>query len=666
MNWQILNMLTKTKSFRKDLGQFFSGQAVAALLSRLARAAEAKTIIDPMCGTGDLLQTCISGKPRHQHFTGIEIDPAILQVAKTKMKNQSGIHWIKGDAFSPAVIKQVSPAGFDLVIANPPYIRYQGRNGMNMSSIRQNLIYTLEHFQTLDKEDRRSFTLIISAFSGLSDIAVPSWILCAMMVKVGGHMAIVVPETWMNRDYAAIIKYLLLRWFQLEYIVEDAHAAWFKPAQVKTILIVAKRIPRKNYILSWGKEFFNYSQVFSGAMSGSSLVGNIYPSSKNPEQDFVHSLDNSLSGEHFENKKISIKSFAEDLVNHSSNLEWFFLLELNQTGQIVTNNGIKINSALRQWAEKSLTPYCYLSDLGVSVSQGLRTGANDFFYLGYGRKKEDKIELIPLEIFDCEPFWVPLKYIRSVIRKQAELSNSFSSEDIKSKSIILALQDFATPADLEIISKRCPEPKKNYKRIPENLNRYIEKAAQHNFKDLTAVKTNIRKWDSKNPERLPRFWYMLPSFAKRHAPDLFVPRVNAGFAKTRINVGSQYLIDANFSTLWIADENSKINSNFLLALLNSSWSQAAMEEYGTVMGGGALKLEATQLKKIPFPFFDQSTISQLAGYGKQLLNNSNHEETLSKIDRLFVEAFHFDADPEQKYRELQNIKQRLLEKRINR
>ena len=34
------------------------------------------------------------------------------------------------------------------------------------------------------------------------------------------------------------------------------------------------------------------------------------------------------------------------------------------------------------------------------------------------------------------------------------------------------------------------------------------------------------------------------------------------------------------------------HNNFsLLALLNSTWVTVAMEEYGTVMGGGALKLE---------------------------------------------------------------------------
>ena len=40
----------------------------------------------------------------------------------------------------------------------------------------------------------------------------------------------VVPEAWLSRDYALPIQYLLERSFSIEFVVEDADAAWFSDA----------------------------------------------------------------------------------------------------------------------------------------------------------------------------------------------------------------------------------------------------------------------------------------------------------------------------------------------------------------------------------------------------------------------------------------------------
>src|SRR5690606_15674556 len=102
-----------------------------------------------------------------------------------------------------------------------------------------------------------------------------------------------------------------------------------------------------------------------------------------------------------------------------------------------------------------------------------------------------------------------------------------------------------------------------------------------------------------------RFWYQLPTLTKRHLPELFVPRVNDAAPQTRLNPFSAFVIDANFSTLWTAPQCT-FDHYALLAMLNSTWCLTCMEIFGTVMGGGALKLEATQLKRIPLPVMDKN------------------------------------------------------------
>ena len=79
-------------------------------------------------------------------------------------------------------------------------------------------------------------------FSGLADLAVPSWILCMILTSIGGRISLVVPETWLNREYSLPIRFLLNSFFEIEFIVEDESRNWFSDAQIKTNLIVAKRV----------------------------------------------------------------------------------------------------------------------------------------------------------------------------------------------------------------------------------------------------------------------------------------------------------------------------------------------------------------------------------------------------------------------------------------
>ncbi len=67
-----------------------------------------------------------------------------------------------------------------------------------------------------------------------------------MLTEINGTIALVVPESWLKRDYSNTIKYMLLRFFSIKYVIEDCNACWFADASVKTNLLVAQRITLKN------------------------------------------------------------------------------------------------------------------------------------------------------------------------------------------------------------------------------------------------------------------------------------------------------------------------------------------------------------------------------------------------------------------------------------
>ena len=79
------------------------------------------------------------------------------------------------------------------------------------------------------------------------------------------------------------------------------------------------------------------------------------------------------------------------------------------------------------------------------------------------------------------------------------------------------------------------------------------------------------------------------------------------------------MIDANFSTLWIeASTETSLARAALLALLSSAWAAAVFESTGTVMGGGALKLEATHLRRVLLPRPDEDAEAALVELGESL------------------------------------------------
>src|SRR5690606_35353053 len=114
-------------------------------------------------------------------------------------------------------------------------------------------------------------------------------------------------------------------------------------------------------------------------------------------------------------------------------------------------------------------------------------------------------------------------------------------------------------------------------------------------------------------------------------------RVNSDYPRTRLNK-QRVLIDANFSTLHFTP-HSKISEYALLAVLSSSWIRAAMELTGSVMGGGALKLEATHLRKLPIPTFGGAEWETLHKIGADLARGSAQQTALSAIDAVFTTFF---------------------------
>ena len=635
---------------RKQLGQYFTGLPLGRLLAHLALSPDARTVLDPMAGHGDLLDAVWEASAQRgvsiARLDGVEVDSAAAAVCRRRLASIAGDaampkrEIVAGDAFTPATIRAVPERSYDLVITNPPYVRYQvrGRNGTGPHATRAGLRATLVGVQS--GSDAHVWRALAQGYSGLADLSVPAWLLAAAMVRPSGRLALVVPATWRSREYADVIRYLLLRCFELECIVADRQPGWFSEALVRTHLLVARRLSAAQSRIpicdrtGWSSP--PWVEIAPQAAAEGSLVGAV-PGTGQAEASFASRLyDGCLA----DMPGVSTRRF--DLERETAVVEqrahrrpWFRRLEAG-AGDLPLFATAHAGSTASAFVPESIADLLptdirrggltSLAGAGISVGQGLRTGCNGFFYVtACGTSQGGEIVVEASRLVEGSRFPVPAAALRPVLRRQAEVPEV--AEGRSPDGRILDLRLWVLPADLDAVQAarsayaRTGEPMPAV--MPGPLAHYVRVASATiaggintgaRIPALSAVRTNVRP--SRDGRTTPRFWYMLPDFAPRHLPAAFVARVNHSLPRAGANLDPALVVDANFSTFWTP--SGGWTRAALTALLNSVWCRAAMEALGTPLGGGALKLEAAQLRNMAIPVISDAMRDRLDGAGREL------------------------------------------------
>lgn len=645
-------------SHQKRFGQYFSGSKVADLLSAMLPSNQPySSVIDPMAGVGDLLLSAIPKMQPNPQIVGAEID---APVAEQCAKRIPSAKIIKCDSFNSKEI--ILPSGWDLVITNPPYVRYQLQKDKHSimptsTKIRSNLCKQIAKMSHLSRSDKAMFLQLARNYSGLSDMAVPSWLLCASLLYEKGVLAIVVPEAWLSREYAAPIRYMLLKCFDNLVVARDVGACWFENALVRTCLVVAERSKTVPFNEGLKKNIY---QIDLGAnlVGENSLIENMSFEGYCNYAAITALLRRkpNVSRDGYTAHSYEATSVFSDLINIVKSAKW----AVTEERSTVTSNSVLPAEFTKLLGSQNNPDYVSLSDLGIACGQGLRTGANDFFYMEIASEGAQSYTVRSKSwCKKLQSFSVNRNNIIKVVHNRSNVDGLVVSPAELDLGV-LCISNEIRPIDRLSCS---PQKLVNTNFLSHELTNYVNAGEKYidsrrrHFKEYSAVAPNEKKDDF----GFTSYWYMLPRFTKRHLPDLCMTRINAKTAECIFvpqTAETPVAVDANFSTLWCQSEQI---TKTAFALLNSSWSKCYLEITCTIMGGGALKVEASHIRKLLFPRYSIEQLQLLADYADQLLETKKMTQELQdRIDAVAVAPLENDTEILNEIRVLLNRK--LLER----
>lgn len=220
---------TKLDADKLRGGYYTSGELARWLCAWAIRDA-GEIVLEPSCGDGSFLEAASAslealgarGPIRANQLRGIEIIPDEADKARVRLKDGLGMRAddvvVNSDFF--AWWSRPNRPEFDVVVGNPPFIRYQSFPEPHRSRAME-----IMHKQGLSP-------------NRLTNIWVPFVVAAAAALKEGGRMALVLPAELLQVSYAAQLRsFLTDRFGRVDLIA--CNELFFEKAEQEVLLLLA-------------------------------------------------------------------------------------------------------------------------------------------------------------------------------------------------------------------------------------------------------------------------------------------------------------------------------------------------------------------------------------------------------------------------------------------
>ncbi len=209
------------ESSQKLRGGFYTDPDIAMFLAKWIKAASPESILEPSCGDGAFLEKIERVQmPSLKQVTACEIEPQ--EAEKARNRTQLPLRVLNCDFLRWFLFEARNEAGFDAVIGNPPFIRYQ---------------YLSEEQQFLAG---KIFAQLGLPFTKHTNAWVPFVLASIKLLNPGGRIAMVIPSEILHIPHAASLRqYLMAQCSRV--LLYDPQEIWFKDTLQGTVLILAEK-----------------------------------------------------------------------------------------------------------------------------------------------------------------------------------------------------------------------------------------------------------------------------------------------------------------------------------------------------------------------------------------------------------------------------------------
>lgn len=189
------------QSSKNKYGQYFTPPVIAEFMVNLADITTNSKILEPSCGQGVFLD--ILQKKGFGNITAIEIDQELAQQ----------FPFVRYESFISAELKDK----FDLVIGNPPYIRWKNLE-IELKEELSNNYHWLKYFNSLCDY---LYIFILKSIELLND---------------NGQLIFICPEYWMNTTHSESLRNYMIQNGYFEEIYHFNETPIFSKVTVSTII----------------------------------------------------------------------------------------------------------------------------------------------------------------------------------------------------------------------------------------------------------------------------------------------------------------------------------------------------------------------------------------------------------------------------------------------
>lgn len=218
--------LSKNTSKEKLRGGFYTPPSIANFILRWGiNGSDKYDILEPSCGDGVFIEQLKENKYQFNSVTGIEYDK--IEAEKSKQIKLTNATILNSDFH---VFCNKTKERYDLIVGNPPYIRYQ-------------------FFEANQKEEaHKIFNKAFLSYSKLTNAWVSFIVGSSLLLKQKGKIGFVIPAELLQVSYAKQLREFLSRFYSRINIISFEKLV-FPDIQQEVILLLCEKNPSQSHTI---------------------------------------------------------------------------------------------------------------------------------------------------------------------------------------------------------------------------------------------------------------------------------------------------------------------------------------------------------------------------------------------------------------------------------